>query len=207
MNQPRRVGTCLGLSIIGYLDDSPRQQDLTNFMTNCRIDAVDATFRVVPLNGGVYDGSRPTDEANADIQYAETMVFPTPVIFYKVGGKEWLITSRPALGDADFEWLRYMLNEEKIPQTISISYTIDEKLLPLECAKALCELYARLGARGVSVLVASGDDGVGKGDCTDKNTGKVQFIPAFPASCMCGISPLLCKQYTRQLRICRPVGH
>ena len=196
------------LGIIGYLDDSPRQQDLTMFMTNYRIDAVDATFRVVPLNGGVYDGSHPTDEGNMDLQYAVTMVFPTPVIFYKVGGEvEWLTTYMPAPGDADFEWLRYMLNEEKIPQTISISYTYDEKLAPPEYMYAVCRLYARLGVRGVSVLVASGDDGVGKGDCEDKNSGKVIFGPTFPSSCACSISHPLCKQYTRQLRIRRSVGH
>lgn len=69
-----------------------------------------------------------------------------------------------------------------VPQTVSMSIGIDEKDCPLEYAKAVCNLFAQLGARGTSVLVASGDDGVGYGDCRIKD-GSVRFIPSFPASC------------------------
>lgn len=43
----------------------------------------------------------------------------------------------------------------------------------------MCQAYATLGARGTSILFASGDGGVGGGHpepCTD-------FIAVFPASC------------------------
>src|SRR6266702_2550765 len=51
-------------------------------------------------------------------------------------------------------------------------------------------MFAQLGARGVSVLYAAGDDGVGDGDCKD-DSGNVRFIPEFPASCTCRVlSPL-----------------
>ena len=44
--------------------------------------------------------------------------------------------------------------------------------------------YANLGVRGVSVLSGSGDSGVGGGDCkTNDGTTRVEFLPAFPASC------------------------
>ncbi|KAH9060876.1 peptidase S8/S53 domain-containing protein [Lactarius vividus] len=39
-----------------------------------------------------------------------------------------------------------------------------------------------LGVRGVSVLISTGDDGVGKGDCV-ANDGSVRFISSFPATC------------------------
>jgi tripeptidyl-peptidase-1 len=55
-------------------------------------------------------------------------------------------------------------------------YGDEEQNLPLEYAKALCELFARLGAWGVNVLLATVDDGIGKED----NSGQVQFIPNFP---------------------------
>ena len=46
-------------------------------------------------------------------------------------------------------------------------------------------MCARIGAPGVSVLVASGNEGVGIRDCVaDKETGIVQFVTDFPASCM-----------------------
>jgi hypothetical protein len=45
----------------------------------------------------VYDPSHPSDEANMYIQYAEAMVYPTPLIFYSTGGEpEWEAkTGRP----------------------------------------------------------------------------------------------------------------
>jgi hypothetical protein len=56
----------------------------------------------------------------------------------------------------------------------------------------LCELFAELGVRGVSILVASNSAGVGLGNCKDTQ-GNVQFYTSFPASCMCGVY-LLCTQ-------------
>lgn len=55
-------------------------------------------------------------------------------------------------------WLMYMKTKEDtyIPSVISISYADDEKSVSPE--------FAQLGARSVTVLVATGDDGVGKGD-------------------------------------------
>ncbi|KAH9037796.1 subtilisin-like protein [Lactarius pseudohatsudake] len=61
------------------------------------------------------------------------------------------------------------------------SYANYETEFPLDHARTLCDLFMQLGARGVSALIASGDYGVGEGDCmTD---GNVRFRPTFPASC------------------------
>jgi tripeptidyl-peptidase-1 len=92
----------------------------------------------------------------------------------------------PAPDDADQVFLNYLLNKDSVPQTISISYGIRENEVPLAYADAICNLYAQLGARGVTVLVPSGNEGVGKGNCiADEEIGNVQFIPDFPAFCMC----------------------
>lgn len=45
------------------------------------------------------------------------------------------------------------------PSVVSISYGFDEKLVSPETARNLCNQFAQLGARGVSVIVASGDGG------------------------------------------------
>src|SRR6266702_2708584 len=100
-----------------------------------------------------------------------------------------IFTVEPVNGgtnDTFISWLAYVLKKENIPQTISFSYGEDEKNYPPEYLKSVCDLFAQLGARGVSVLFATGDHGVGKGDCKD-GSGKVQFIPTFPSSCMCGV--------------------
>ncbi|KAF8262827.1 peptidase S8/S53 domain-containing protein [Lactarius quietus] len=176
-------------AVVGFVDDIPSQTDLTLFMNKYRADAKDATFTVEPINGGTSKASKPSEDADINAQYALGMAYPIPLVYYSVGGDlDWdPITYKPIKGDTDLEWLNYAIDLPKIPQTISISYGNDERILPQEYTKALCDLFAILGARGASVLLASGDDGVGKGDCKD-DSGKVLFRPNFPESCMCGVS-------------------
>jgi len=75
-----------------------------------------------------------------------------------------------------------LLPIKAIPQTLSISYGTVEHRIPRDLAQSICYLFAHLGAVGVSVLVSTGDDGVGAGDCKDAD-GNVQFVPEFPATC------------------------
>ncbi|KAH9033399.1 subtilisin-like protein [Lactarius pseudohatsudake] len=164
------------LGIVGILNDYPDPADLAAFMRTYRSDGADATFTVVQVNRGEYDPNHPTVEANLDTQYAGAMVYPTPVIFYSVG----LGPSRTT--DWFVYWFNYILAQKNIPRTISSSYGLDESTYPEEHARYLCSLFAVLGLRGVSVIVASGDDGVGPGDCKT-NDGSVRFLPAFPATC------------------------
>ncbi|KAF8257579.1 peptidase S8/S53 domain-containing protein [Lactarius quietus] len=176
-------------AVVGFVDDVPSQTDLTLFMNEYRADTKDATFTLKQINGGPSEASKPSEDADMNVQYALGMAYPIPLVYYSVGGDlDWdPITYKPIKGDPDLEWLKYVLDLSKIPQTISISYGIDEQILPQEYTKALCDLFAQLGARGVSVLLPSGNDGVGEGDCKD-DSGNVVFRADFPSSCMCGIS-------------------
>ncbi|KAH8982958.1 subtilisin-like protein [Lactarius akahatsu] len=164
------------LGIVGILNDYPNPADLAAFMRTYRSDGADATFTVVQVNRGGYDPNHPTVEANLDTQYAEAMVYPTPVIFYS--------NSRGASGTTDWfiSWFDYILEQTNIPRTISVSYSLNESTCPKEYAMYLCSMFAILGVRGVSVIFASGDDGVGPGDCKTDD-GSVRFLPAFPATC------------------------
>jgi tripeptidyl-peptidase-1 len=93
-----------------------------------------------------------------------------------------------AHGGADLAFLNYILAQKTVPAVLSTSYGEDEQTVPLSFAKRVCSLYAQLGARGVSVLHASGDGGVTgstvNGYC-EANDGKktVRMLPTFPASC------------------------
>ncbi|KAH8983891.1 peptidase S8/S53 domain-containing protein [Lactarius hatsudake] len=162
------------LGVVGLLGDYPSPTDLTAFMQKYRSDADDATFAVIEVNGGGYDPTHPNFEPNMDIQYAEAMAYPTPHIFYSTG-----------LGPSDdyfVSFLEYFLDQENIPQTISISYDrLEENFIPREYMVHVCDLFSRLGVRGVSVLLPSGDDGVGK-HCVMED-GSIQFTPSFPATC------------------------
>lgn len=180
------------LGIVGYAKDYPSPADLKKFMAKYRTNAAaDATYTVVPTNGGRSKPKRPTFEASKYIQSAEAMMYPTPVTFYSVGGGFVLVpgTNDPGPGDVILEWLNYVLDQpdSDLPKTMSTSYGKD---LPLEYATALCDLYVQLGARGVSVLFPSGNDGVGDGACKASDGG-VRFIPEFPASCMCSVLVLV----------------
>jgi tripeptidyl-peptidase-1 len=78
------------------------------------------------------------------------------------------------------------MSQKTIPQTISTSYGDDEQTVPLDYAISVCNMFAQLGAMGISVLFASGDSGVGGGSChSNDGKGSKKFIPAFPASCGC----------------------
>ncbi|KAH9041615.1 subtilisin-like protein [Lactarius pseudohatsudake] len=134
-----------------------------------------AAYTVVQVDNGEYDPNHPSTEANLNVQYASGMAYPTTIVYYSVGdGTE-------GEDDPYLSWLNYMLNLDEIPQTISTSYANYESDFTLDYARALCDLFMQLGARGVSVLFASGNDGVGEGDCMAD--GRVRFRPTFPASC------------------------
>ncbi|KAH9160013.1 subtilisin-like protein [Lactarius sanguifluus] len=164
------------LGIVGFLGQYPSPADMGAFMRKFRSEADDATFTVVEVNGGGYDPTHPHEEANLDMQYAEAMAYPTPHIFYSTGG------GPSGTDDIWVAWLEYILNQQSIPQTISISYGIVEHLLSREYKINVCRQFAILGVRGVSVLVASGNEGIGDGTCV-RDDGNVRFEPTFPGTC------------------------
>ncbi|KAH9059101.1 subtilisin-like protein [Lactarius vividus] len=176
------------IGVTGFQGEYVSDKDLKKFMRVFRSDANDATFMVVDINDSGYNPKKPGSEANLDMQYTQGMAWPTPHVFYSVGGlAEQFIpdsfipvnTNEPFLG-----WLEAMIGLDNLPQTISTSYGGDEQTFPPEYAKSVCELFGQLGARGVSILFASGDSGVGGGDCKKNDgSGVVQFQPIFPATC------------------------
>ena len=177
------------IGVLGMNEDYPSQLDLTVFMTKYRSDGTEAGFHVEKVNDGGNNPNilAPTIGGNFATQYAAAMGYPIPLVFYSVGGNMvWDRDGRPIVTDMFLEWFGNILDDPSPPPTISIGYREIEQDLPWEYAKSLCDLFARLGLRGVTVLVASGQEGVGAGDCVNGH-GSVQFIPEFPSSCTCGI--------------------
>ncbi|KAH9169573.1 subtilisin-like protein [Lactarius sanguifluus] len=174
------------IGILGYNDRFPSPTDLSMFMSVFRPDSNpdDVTFTVETINGGEYDPGWPGVEASLDMQYAQAIAHPTPHIFYSIGGKAMWSPSdkKPVMGDFFLMWMADMVIKSKIPQTMSASYGLNEDVIPAEYAQSVCTMFMQFGARGISILFASGDDGVGVGNCQDAS-GKVQFNPQFPATC------------------------
>ncbi|KAF8262119.1 peptidase S8/S53 domain-containing protein [Lactarius quietus] len=171
---PTATGNILG--IVGFSWEYPSRPDLRLFMQNYRSDGAYATFSVVQVNDGLYDPSDPGMEANLDMQYAQGIAYPIRHIFYSTGRgpsgtDEWFLS-----------FLEGVIGAPVLPQTLSLSYGKNETMIPPEYAVHVCTLFAQLGTRGVSVLQATGDNGVGRGNCRD-SAGNVRFIPTFPATC------------------------
>ncbi|KAH8984527.1 subtilisin-like protein [Lactarius akahatsu] len=93
--------------------------------------------------------------------YAMAMAYPTPLVFYSTG--------RGPAGTTDWfmSWLGLHPRAER-------RYPADDQ-----------HIFGMLGALGVSVLIATGDDGVGRGDCM-ADDGSVRFIPLWPATSVGG---------------------
>lgn len=108
-------------------------------------------------------------EANLDNQYIFALTYPTPVTEFSTGGRGLLIPDGELPTQADntnepyLEFLIALLKlpNWQIPNSISISYGENEQEIPLEYAKSVCSMFGQLGARGKSVIFASGDSGVG----------------------------------------------
>lgn len=82
------------------------------------------------------------------------------------------------------EFLIWLLAQDDsvLPQTLSTSYGGIEDYIPRDFALKACNMLMQLGARGVSVLFASGDNGPG-GKCVSSTDKTPSFEPEFPSGC------------------------
>ena len=171
------------LGIAGFLEQYAIKSDYTTFLnSNAYFSNKNKSFTCTPVNGGTCPNSPAGVEANLDVQYAGVISSDVPNTYYSTAGRgPWLgpgtNTNEPYL-----EFLNYLLAlpDGSLPNTLSISYGDDESTIPVEYAVNACNLFSQLGARGVSILISSGDSGVGD-SCTVN--GKPQFTTAFPAAC------------------------
>ncbi|KAJ6111815.1 hypothetical protein N7523_007876 [Penicillium sp. IBT 18751x] len=181
------------LGISGFLDQYARHSDFNQFRNRLLTGEIGEEFTEITINGGINDENSPqmTTEASLDIQYASAMARGTLVTFYSAGGRA------PLIPDADqpnashsgnepfLEQLHYLIDlpGDQLPAVLSTSYGESEQSVPPSYARAVCSLFAQLGARGVSVIFSSGDSGVGSSCQSNDGSKRTKFIPEFPASC------------------------
>ena len=189
------------VGLTDYLMEANNRSDVKIFLEKYRPDAVKEAnqFIVDVVNGG--DNQQTPDtpaqlaagkdlEGNLDAETIIGITYPTPLTAYTTGGMPPFIMDDNTPTDTNepyMTWLNYILeqSDSTIPQTISTSYGDDEQTVPLSYATTVCKQLAQLGARGVTLLHSSGDDGVGANGTCFSNTDpkKRMFIPDFPASC------------------------
>ena len=172
------------MGIAGFLEQHPIPSDLTTFMNRYAVqNNKGQTYSCVTINGGTCPSSgTPGVEANLDVQYARAITENIPNVYYSTGGRPPWLGSGSNTNEPYLDFLNYLLglSDSALPNTVSISYGDDEATVPLDYANTACNLFSQLGARGVSVLVASGDSGVGT---TCSVGGQKKFTTSFPAAC------------------------
>jgi tripeptidyl-peptidase I len=186
-------GTKFGISGFNY--QNAAHKDLQLFLNRYAPSENGSSFKVVTSNGGKNNESALMNwasEASMDIQYGVSLAPNIPITFYKTGGNGPLIPDLQQPGGPEsldvqepfLEHLQFLLNlsQPDLPAVLSVSYGEDEQSHPVSYMQSVCQLFARLGARGVSVLVSSGDGGVGDGCMTNDGKNTTRFQPQFPAS-------------------------
>lgn len=189
------------VGLTDYLGESNNRSDVHLFLEQFRPEAAAAaySFQVDVINNGD-DQQTPENvtqlaagkdyEGNLDAETILGISYPTPLIAYTTGGSPPYKADNNTPTDTNepyLTWLDYVLStpDADLAQVISTSYDDDEQSVPPSFARRVCADFAQLGARGVTLLFASGDDGVGtNGSCISNNgTSLPTFLPEFPSSC------------------------
>lgn len=168
--------------IAGFIGQHPSLDDLKKYLEeyNPVLSQVDLSTAINITDDAKAHGI----EANLDLQIMAGNTLPTHITYYYTPGhadaktvKGHKVLNEPYL---EFFSKLVLLPDDELPQIVSISYSDVERTVDRGYAEKVCDYAALLGIRGTSVIVSSGDDGVGSDDNCD---AKDPFLPTFPASC------------------------
>uniref|UniRef100_A0A6B2L1F0 Peptidase S53 domain-containing protein n=1 Tax=Arcella intermedia TaxID=1963864 RepID=A0A6B2L1F0_9EUKA len=152
-------------SVAQFLEQYFSAADLEEFFTlflQTAIGTVPTTVGPNDFGAGV--------EASLDIEYIMSTGQGIPTVFWSTGG----------LHDNQEPFLKWMVtveNTTNAPLLFSVSYGDDEPSLTLDYVTRVNVEFKKQGVRGISLLFASGDDGVGGDD-----SGCSRFVPGYPAT-------------------------
>ncbi|KAI0690236.1 peptidase S8/S53 domain-containing protein [Cerioporus squamosus] len=167
------------LYVTGLCGQVASTDDLTEFISRLRPDIKHGSFNTIPIDGRKVDDSKGTDEADFDIQYSVGLATGVPATLLTTANNSRGIILQDLIDTVDF-----LLAQDEPPLVLTTSYLFTEADVGNELAQSICNAYAQLGARGTSVIFASGDCGVAGGflddpaECNDK-----PFVPTFPSTC------------------------
>jgi tripeptidyl-peptidase-1 len=204
LNYTPQVPNKTSVALVNYLGQVNNRSDIAIFLQRYRPDAFSgaADFRTEIVSGGTDQQTPVTPEqveaartiialeGNLNAETILGLAHPIPLKAYNVGGKPPFQSTAFTTANKNepyLEWASHMLSksDDELPRVISTSYADEEQSVPLWYARRACAGFAALGARGVSLLFASGDEGVGQDDkCfAHDDQKKKKFLPVFPASC------------------------
>lgn len=163
------------IAVAGFIDQFAQRADLKTFLKSFRTDiSSSTTFTTQTLDGGknTQGAADAGIEANLDVQYTIGVATGVPVFFVSVGD---------SFQDGDLggflDIVNFLSDEDDVPQVMTTSYGENETDMSKALAFKLCTAYAAFGARGTSILFASGDGGVEGG----QSQSCTKYQAAFPA--------------------------
>jgi tripeptidyl-peptidase-1 len=111
-------------------------------------------------------------EAELDVEYILAMAQGAPLTYWSVKDEN---------GDIFLDWIKQIAKATKVPQVFSISYGGPEHLQNAPDMTLFANEVCKMGLRGMTVFVASGDDGVA-GYEARQDPSQCGFKPEYPAN-------------------------
>ncbi|KAJ6483851.1 tripeptidyl peptidase A [Mycena vitilis] len=182
------------IGVAGYLDIWAKPESFKLYLNDYIPESIETNYSLNSVNiTGSFTPISYSDEGNLDTQLAVQVAYPIPITYYATNSVPPYIPDQnqdgeqPGVNEPYLDLVDYLLGLDNPPTVITTSYGDDEQTVPKDYANAVCQGFAKLGARGISVLFSSGDQGLGIADLPTciANTGDnaTTFLPVFPASC------------------------
>lgn len=173
VDNPVVASTKSTVAVYESLGQSFSPSDLSSFQSKMGT-TVDAVDTVIGPNSPSVCAFNPNScvEANLDVQYLMAMAQTAPFTYWSIDQNN----QSPFVS-----WITAVANAANPPLVHSISYGAIENLYPTNLMDRFDAEVQKLAARGITVTVSSGDDGVANFQARS-NSAKCGFNPSFPAS-------------------------
>ncbi|KAJ3481806.1 hypothetical protein NLG97_g7732 [Lecanicillium saksenae] len=133
-------------------------------------------FTDVSIGSGQNNEDASTFEGNLDTQYAGAIAYPNPAQFIANPPE----SDNNGFADAMLGLGTYLNSAKNPPSVVSVSYGGEEQHFSSSYLDRVCNEYMKAGAKGISILISSGDSGVGG---RNEETCPDGFYATWPASC------------------------
>jgi len=161
------------MGVFEALGQSYSDADLATFQKQYGLPR-EKIAKVVGPNDPASCASDPNNcvEATLDVEYIMAMAQGAPLTFWSIADEQ---------GDIFLEWIKAVSKASSVPQVFSISYGGPEHLQNQPDMTQFSTEVCKAGLRGMTVFVASGDDGVAGYEARD-DPSQCGFKPEYPAS-------------------------
>lgn len=162
-------------SVPEFLEQYYNQADLDMYLEEMGLPRQQVTRLIGPNNAT--QGSISGGESQLDIQVIMGIAVGADTWFVSLPGRNHHTHEEPFL-----TWVMKMSNMTDAPLVNSVSYADDEGHFTAEYLARLNLEFMKLGARGISVLFASGDNGIGSENISKDPSLCRTSTPSFPSS-------------------------